>query len=313
MPSSAWACSIGGLHAYLDDCMAPIFANAPPNSYIPGATVFLAIVVAAVVWRAAWRLRGTTLAAPALWATITALVFAIVEGFIPSRNLGDVALATALARYGATAGTFCPIMAVLGAKRPQDRGWQWVVASLWLILLVPAGQAWVARGGNTLELSAVWRVLLVGLAGLTLLNYGPTAWCVNAALVAGGQFVLLSVYFYDATVEDLCMSRLIAVALFAVAAGLRPWRRRDVGMHATERWLAFRNGWGAFWGLRVMHRINETAEASQWPVRLTWGGFAFTNEHRDAATLDERVSAHIEQTMDSLLWRFERRDEGAEA
>jgi hypothetical protein len=97
--------------------------------------------------------------------------------------------------------------------------------------------------------------------------------------------------------------------LFAVASWLRRSSSRDADIPATERWLAFRNGWGAFWALRVMHRINETAEASQWPVRLTWGGFASADEHRDATTLDDRVTTQIEQTMDSLLWRFERRRE----
>jgi hypothetical protein len=289
--------------------MAPILATAPPNSYIPGASAFLAIVVAAVAWRAARRVRDTTLEPPARWTILAAVVFALVEGVIPSQDSSGNALVTALARYAAAAGTFCPIMAVLGAKRPQDRGWQWVVASLWLVLLVPAVQAWVARGGNTLELPTVWRVLLVGLASLAFLNYGPTAWGLNAALVAGGQLVLFSVYFYNASADDLATSRLVAAALVALAVGLRPRRVCSAQLSATARWLAFRNGWGAFWGLRVMHRINETAEASQWPVRLTWGGFASADAHREATTLDDRVTAQIEQTMDSLLWRFERHRE----
>jgi hypothetical protein len=204
-------------------------------------------------------------------------------------------------------GAFCPIMAVLGAKRPQDRGWQWVVASLWLVLLVPAGQAWVARGGGSLELSVVWRGLLVGLACLTLLNYGPTAWGVNAALVTCGQFMLVSAYFKNATPEEVCTSRFLAVGLFSLAAGFRPWRLRKAASEATQRWLAFRDGWGAFWGLRVMNRINESAEAGHWPVRLAWGGFVPADDQASAATLDEHVAAQIEQTMDSLLWRFERR------
>jgi hypothetical protein len=104
---------------------------------------------------------------------------------------------------------------------------------------------------------------------------------------------------------------LLLLFLFHKKLGVKWHLEKEAGPLApfTQRWSNFRNGWGAFWALRVMHRINETAELSQWPVRLAWGGFAFTEEHRHVATLDASVAAQIQQTMDSLLWRFERRDQ----
>ncbi len=50
------------------------------------------------------------------------------------------------ARYIAAMSTFSPIMALLGAKRPQDRGWQFIVATLWAILSLPACE-WLLFGG----------------------------------------------------------------------------------------------------------------------------------------------------------------------
>jgi hypothetical protein len=54
-----------------------------------------------------------------------------------------------------------------------------------------------------------------------------------------------------------------------------------------------------------MQRVNQTAELSGWPVRLEWwDGLAPINDE----TLDPQTAAHIQQTLDSLLRRFERLD-----
>jgi hypothetical protein len=74
-----------------------------------------------------------------------------------------------------------------------------------------------------------------------------------------------------------------------------------------QRWLAFRDGWGAFWALRVMGRVNESAERSGWPVRLGWHGFT-SIDGTAPPEIDERIAAQVEQAMDSLLRRFERID-----
>jgi hypothetical protein len=264
---------------------------------------------------AIYRTRGTTLAAPAAWAVAAAVCLALVEATIAWSGLPNSAPASSLARYAAAVGTCCPIMAVLGAKRPQDRGWQWVVATLWAVLLVPAGQAWASRGG-VFELSGMWRIMLAGLIALGPLNYLPTRHAASALLFAGGQLLFFTERLFAAPLT-MPSHRLIGLAMMLSAAMLAARPRRwsavvDASdesqlLRFTRRWRSFRDGWGAWWGLRILHRVNEAASLSQWPVRLEWRGFV-SNIASDAAArpIDEALLAHIEQTFDSLLRRFER-------
>lgn len=280
---------------------------------MPGAGSFgwlaagLALAAAAaalVLWR---RALGTTLVAPAAWAVAAALAVAAVEAMLARQPELSGTLAASLWRYAAAVGAFCPLVAVLGAKRPQDRGWQWVVLSLWAVLLVPAGQALAAPTGNRLELFAAWRLVLWGLAAMGLLNYLPTRHAVAACLAACGQVGLLAPQLLGVSGDDEAKWRLGGVAALLLAWALVGLRRPKSSPATTDlegfnaRWLNFRNAWGAFWALRVLQRANQTAEAANWPVRLEWTGFT-------PAPLDAATANHIDQTLDSLLWRFERRD-----
>ncbi|MCC6493417.1 MAG: hypothetical protein IT424_10380 [Pirellulales bacterium] len=300
------------------------------------------------------RVRSTTLAAPAAWAAAAALALAAGDAWLAWRGRGVSSLAASLSRYLTAVGTFCPLMAVLGAKRPQDRGWQWVVASLWIVLLAPAGQALAAPSGLRLELFAAWKLMLAALVCMTLLNYLPTRFALAALLFAGGQAALLAPFLVNAAdgqqwrlggLVAIAASALAAAALyrqashraapaasppaFSLSDGPSPAARRRTAIanrrspapvtpaaapspldSINQRWRSFRDAWGAFWGLRIMQRINQTAELSSWPVRLHWGnGFeppSSSNDSRPAPEIDAAVVAHIEQTFDSLLRRFER-------
>jgi hypothetical protein len=261
------------------------------------------------------RLRGTTLSAPAAWAIAAALGVALVEAGLVWRGELVDPMTASLWRYAAAAGTFCPLMGVLGAKRPQDRGWQWVVLSLWVILLVPAMQAVAARSGHRLELYGAWQLLLAALIAMGWLNYLPTRYGLAAVLFTIGQTLLLGPYLFTITIGDGWRVAGLALILAAAATALVISSRRvavpsDDSKSSTiarfnARWFAFRDGWGAFWGLRVMQRVNQTAELSGWPVRLEWwDGFAPIK----IEALDPQTAAQIQQTLDSLLRRFERLD-----
>src|SRR5688572_13251151 len=89
--------------------------------------------LAGLAWR--WRsLEGSTLRARWYWtlAALTALAAGAAATLYDSH-----AEWLAHVRYLAAVATLCPSVAVLGAKRPQDRGWQFIVASLWLVAALP--------------------------------------------------------------------------------------------------------------------------------------------------------------------------------
>lgn len=280
------------------------------------ATTWFAVVLATAIATASWmtfcRVRGTTLAAPAAWCVASALAIAVVEFGLARRGVAESTLAASLWRYAAAVGSFCPLMAVLGAKRPQDRGWQWVVASLWLVLLVPAGQALASGAGSQLELFPAWQMLLWTMGAMTLLNYLPTRRMLAALAFAAGQGCLMAPYLASPPLDLWPTLRCTGLAFMLAAfplAGLLS-KRGESRAHdhsldgARERWLTFRNAWGAFWALRVMQRINQSAEHGGWPIRLHWDGFASPANSESAD--EPHLNAQIEQAMDAVLRRFER-------
>ena len=159
------------------------FATIPPGPR--ESALVLGALLGVILVQAARRTWQTTLAGPCLWAiSVTVFLTVLVDHQFDADSHGS-----ALVRFALAAATFCPLMAVLGAKRPQHRGWQWVVASLWLVLVWPAGQA--ALAGVGLELFIAWKLFLLGLIALGVVNYLPTRHWLAALLVAAGQLALL--------------------------------------------------------------------------------------------------------------------------
>jgi hypothetical protein len=289
------------------------------STYDASVSAICAAALAILAARGIRRLRGTTLAAPAVWVILVALVQAAVALALAIRSDWRGSFGASLAHYAADVGTLCPMMAVLGAKRPQDRGWQWVVAALWVVLLVPAVQSWAGRSASTVQVSLPWLAAMSWLSGMTLWNYLTTRWAIPAFFVFLSQLQFLywlPGFEWEGSVIVGCLF----AAIWVTVATLRRQTPSTEPLSLAafdQRWLKFRNGWGAFWGLRIRNRINEAAELAGWPVRLEWGGFApaeKADENSAAASLqiEPRVAAHIEQTMDSVLRRFERVDKPQE-
>ena len=178
-------------------------------------------------------------------------------------------------RYAACVGTFCPLMAVFGAKRPQHRAWQWIVLSLWCILALPAGEALLY--GHSLQIGAVRGWFLVALMAMGLPNYLPTRYWLAAVFYCAAQSIFLVPYLpvniWGSTAPGMWAGlSAVAISLFAgwATAALPRW---TASAPIQETWLDFRDQYGAVWALRVAQRFNATAEQSNWPVRLIWMGF----------------------------------------
>ncbi|MEQ8837667.1 MAG: hypothetical protein RID07_12745, partial [Lacipirellulaceae bacterium] len=229
-------------------------------------------------------------------------------------------------RYFYYVSIFCPLMAVLGAKRPQNRGWQWIVLSLWVTLTIPAIQSLLDDPTARLVLPGMWKGFLWLLIMMGLLNYLPTRHWLAALPFAIGQVFLFWEYIFPvrpSSLELLGGEKLISWGYYLMAGAvgivwLQSLTKRSVnlekGQHVERlvpqlgRWLRFRDGWGAFWTARLMARVNQTAELQKWPIRLWPSGFKAVDESADVE-ITEELAASVEKTLDALLWRFERVDE----
>lgn|GEM_PF-358536 len=287
---------------------AHLFAAAEPIAKavavvsIPGSTVTgLTLLLLLFSLHGFLRLRATTLAAPCLWITLSAC--ALAAGTFLETRLAGITLSAL--RFGVAATTFCPLMAVLGARRPQHRGWQWVVLTLWIMLVWPAVQAVLLPAGVRVELFIAWRVFLWALIGLGLLNYLPTRHWLSALLVASGQTLLLREYLWPGEMSAAAWTWPLGVGCFLLAAVFvlrtSPLPSRNSQLATpNSQWQTFRDSFGTFWALRVLSRVNQAAELRGWPLHLDWVGFTSPPDQQ----LNEIQLAELDQTLSSLLRRF---------
>jgi hypothetical protein len=253
-----------------------------------GLVAAIAVVAAAALARLYSSARGTTLLAVWMWSLIAMLVvvgteMAILTGIVNGGGEGIAAI-----RFAAAAATFCPIVALLGAKRPQDRAWQLIVSSFWVILALPAAQALLLRPGQAFVVHPIWSWFLVVLIVVGASNYLPTRNAIAALLAAAGQAVLVwhELPWGSGPVQNAANDwmPIVGAALLAAAVGIAAltWlrrSRREAASHvALERlWSDFCDQFGVVWGLRVAERVNVAAAQNHWNVRLAWHGV--TRDH----------------------------------
>ena len=278
------------------------------------ATIAAALLGLGVLVRGRPALAGTTLVAPWWWSTsvlvtVTALevlVAITVSAATTGTNAGAAPpVWTTHVELVAAALTFCPLMALLGAKRPQDRAWQFIVLSLAIVLLLPAAEALVFRPGAPVAMHAARRWFLVILLAVTLVTGMPTRRWLATLLLVAGQVLLLGEHVpgvggVTAALEAWRVPLGMLLVALALVAAAHPWPRQQIGRAPWDRaWLDFRDSFGTLWGLRVIERFNDTARRSNWPVRLKWGGYEFEGMEPTA-----ELTAAMRAAMASLLWRF---------
>ena len=242
-------------------------------------------------WR---RLRGTTLVAPAVWVIVALTVIATLAVIAPvSTRIQPPNLVVRWHWYVAATATFCPPMALFGAKRPQNQMWQFIVISLWFVLLMPAISHEIARsGGTTLGLDPVRSWFLNILVLMVALNYLPTRFAVSSLLFTSAQVCLL-VDFLPLTVPlAFCVGAILLVCLKRA-----PIRN---GPPLDRLWRDFRDAFGAVWALRIQQRVNQSAEMYGWKLRLDWHGFTSLDGDSTSPTTEKAVC----DNLNNLLRRF---------
>jgi hypothetical protein len=260
---------------------------------VVGLPFVAALVTLVAACAGAFLARGTTAVPAAWWAGGAALAFAVESAVRASGGLADPA-SQASARLAVVAFSLCPIMSLLGAKRPQHGVWQFIVASLAGIIALPAASAALVRPGSPPDVHALQRWFMLALVLVSAMNFAATRHGVAAMLVAVGQLILMRQFmpFVDSLKQQ--GAALDAVAAWLVATGaivaaaqswLWPAQQRVVGSELASRrgggadlaafdaaYLALRETLGAAWTLRIAERFNAVAESRGWPCRLRFDG-----------------------------------------
>jgi hypothetical protein len=241
---------------------------------------------------------------------VSALLLSGVSLGIAWDLFADAATA-ALWQYAAEVSILCPGVALMGARRPQHSPWQFIVATLYAILLVPAIQG--AGSGGAVVIVAPWNWFLLCVWGVGIVNLLPTRYCPAAIVLAVGQAMLLAPYLAADTAWASSQWR-IAATLALLICGVLLLRWRGMGaLHSSawqqrdpldRLWLDFRDAYGLLWGARVQQRVNAAAAQYGWPVMLCWDGLRDVAEGQPVAAVPSEVRAPVEHVMRTVLWRF---------
>jgi hypothetical protein len=262
----------------------------------------------ALAW-ATWNLRSATLRAPLIWAWIAWLYLNYLGH--GARKPSDYET------YTAAVLSIAPLLAVLGAKRPQNGAWQFIVLTLVAVLLLPVGQGW-GYGDTVPHVHGLFQWLIAGHILLAVANYFATRFRGSALVYAVGA-VLLSGKFLPLLVDYGSAGvywALICFPLCILGAAAIVWRSRRAPPGLQHLWLDFRDAYGAVWALRVAERLNAAAKLHRWPVEFTWSGILVTGDPNVATPNDSRpneaalaalaptVRHRVERELRSLLRRF---------
>ncbi|HEV8066840.1 MAG TPA: hypothetical protein VGP76_03820 [Planctomycetaceae bacterium] len=279
------------------------------------------------------RLRKTTLLGAWLWGAVALGAWAVT--FFVTEVLGVVSPGVADQMWLASAVLLvCPLIAVLGARRPGSRVWGlFIVAPLAVVLDLPAVTAW-NRDFHPAPLRL--EVPMLAGYGLVLLmgagNYLGTRFALPALLAAAAMLLVpvsmsslhwLPESFPARATATLLLGIAVWMAAIAMRKGAR-WggsltpssspmdfgelSRAGEGEARTATrfdrlWNDFRDLYGIVWARRVMDRVNDAAVHEGWPVRLHRHGFAGLDPTHPPSLAPDQFQ-QIERTLRWLLRRF---------
>jgi hypothetical protein len=257
-------------------------------------TLFIAVSLV-IVGNGVRRARGTTLVAPLIWTLVS--IFIVTSAFVALTYSAASASARTIGSDDkwwllAVCSTFCPLMSLLGAKRPQHRAWQWIVLSFWIVAAFPALEGLVFQPGEPLVVPILWRWFYAVLLLLSAVNYLPTRFAPASLLATAGQTLLVWPYLPMVSAAAghamlgitllcaaVCLARVAAYFRFRKQQGWRGDAALLTGW--TRVWIDFRDAYGLMWGARVMERIESLLQSPNAAAWLQWDGFHFPSLERN--------------------------------
>ncbi len=207
----------------------------------------------AVCWAiASWAAWGAALASAARWPSLAATVSC----------------------YSALSLTGCAAVAVLGARRPGVRTWNFVVVALLAVELLALAESLLTAG--TLRLNVFQLTCLAGPLAVGVLNYLPTQLAPAAlSLLLGCALEFAALVLSTRKGQE----RLPLGEMGGIALAFTPWVAygclrggHTAGSEFDRLWRDFRNRFGFVWGQRLRDQFNRSAANAGWPVVLRWQG-----------------------------------------
>ena len=290
------------------------------NILVPNCLI---VVVAFAFVASRWRsVRGTTLIGPWVWLLVALAAIGMYEvlgGSGNSPSSGEFNYRSLDSRLGSTdlghptpirlllsTVTLCPAISLLGAKRPQDKPWHFIVASLWVVLTLPGIQAMVMSRNGELDVHAALGWFLIGLILFGITNSVFSRFWPCILLAGFGATVLLSPFLpgpFRALTAINSRWGTISYSAAALLAAVRLGRSPRTTKPMDRLWRDFRDAFGLVWTLRVAERINATAQSHGWNISADWQGIRRRDEASATESTPEQTRA-FRQNLSNLLRRF---------
>lgn len=275
-------------------------------NYLPATSLVAGSLCGLWLWASRRHVRETTAVPAVNWAVLTVLLVGSVE--LLALWQGEAVARLPALRHMVAVATFCPLISLLGAKRPQDKPWQLIVLSLWVVLALPALETLVFRPDMRPDLHTSRKLFLALLVFIGFFNGLFTRHALAVLLATCGQALLLAEYLPLVAAyagEGTAAARVAAAqVLLLLSSGLWALRQgtpqRELPL--DRLWLDFRDLYGTVWGLRIADRINSAAQMYDWDVALHWRGFC--DREGKLWTVNPDTDAALQKMMRTLLRRF---------
>ncbi|WP_437225214.1 hypothetical protein SH661x_003964 [Planctomicrobium sp. SH661] len=176
--------------------------------------------------------------------------------------------------------TLCPLIAVLGARRPATRVWSWFII-LPLIAVLGWPGLTVFSNWPSIPPLRIQAPVCIGFGLVTVMgvgNYLGTRYSLPAVLAGLAVALCLAplTTFWQVPPPTAAMMRVAAgmVLVSGIGFAIRQGLREGTEESPYDRlWFDFRDTFGIVWSIRIQERINQIAEKENWSSRLGPNGF----------------------------------------